>query len=88
MATLTVNNLIDEETGEVRLAVLKGLARREAMLTYGAITPRSLRSGLKMYADRLPELICAWRQRHGLPVETTMIEPFGRQVEGVRYSAF
>lgn len=76
MATLTIHNLIDEETGETNLWALKGLARREAMETYGAITPRSLRAGLRMFADRLPTLQAAWRQRHGLPVATTTITSF------------
>jgi hypothetical protein len=44
---LTVNNLVDETTGETKISVLKGLARRRAMADYGAITPRSLRSGLR-----------------------------------------
>ena len=35
MATLTLNNLIDEQTGEVDLSVLKALARRRAMQDYG-----------------------------------------------------
>ncbi len=88
MTALTRNNLIDETTGEVNLWVLKGLARREAMATYGAVTPRSLRSALKMYADMLPTLQSAWRERHGLPVETTTITPYGKQHDGVRRSAF
>jgi hypothetical protein len=50
---LTVNNLVDETTGETKISVLKGLARRRAMADYGAITPRSLRSGLRHYSDAL-----------------------------------
>jgi hypothetical protein len=37
-------------------------------MDYGAITPRSLRSALEYYTGMLPEKICAWRMRHGLPV--------------------
>jgi hypothetical protein len=88
MTALTRNNLIDEATGEVNLWVLKGLARREAMLTYGAITPRSLRSALKMFAGMLPSMQDAWRERHGLPVDYTTVTAFGRQHDGLRRSAF
>jgi len=88
MTTLTRSNLIDEATGEVNLWVLKGLARREAVLTYGAITPRSLRSALKMFAGMLPSMQDAWRERHGLPVDYTTVTAFGRQHDGLRRSAF
>lgn len=88
MATLTRNNLIDDATGEVNLWVLKGLARREALATYGAITPRSLRSALRMYAGMIPAMQDAWRERKGLPVEYVTATPFGRQRDGVRLSAF
>ncbi|MCK1578573.1 hypothetical protein IVB03_02985 [Bradyrhizobium sp. 168] len=89
MTTLTRRNLIDEETGDVKLWVLKGLARREAMLTWGEITPRSLRGAVRMIADLIPEMQCAWRQRHGLlPVATTTISAYGSARDGVRRSAF
>jgi hypothetical protein len=88
MTALTRSNLIDETTGEVNLWVLKGLARREAMLTYGAITPRSLRSALKMFAGMLPSMQDAWRDRHGLPVDYTTVTAFGRHHDGLRRSAF
>jgi hypothetical protein len=88
MSALTRSNLIDEQTGEVKLWVLKGLARREAMQTYGAITPRSLRSALQFYADMLPEMKTAWRERHGLPVEYVTVTAYGKSRDGVRRSAF
>jgi hypothetical protein len=40
---LSLNNLIDEETGRTNRDVLRGLVHRRAMAEYGAITPRSLR---------------------------------------------
>ena len=43
MATVTLNNLIDEQTGQTNRAVLRGLVHRRAMADYGAMTPRSLR---------------------------------------------
>lgn len=85
---LVRSNLICEETGEVQLWVLKGLARREAMLTWGAITPRSLRYALRNVADYIPEMQCAWRQRHGLPVKTTTVTSFSDERCGVRRSSF
>ncbi|OKO66896.1 hypothetical protein [Bradyrhizobium sp. AS23.2] len=87
-ATLTVRNLVDKQTGEVRMWVLKGLARREAMRTWGEITPRSLRASIRLYADMIPEMQCAWRQRHGLPVAMTTVIPYGNARDGVRRSAF
>jgi hypothetical protein len=87
-AILTRHNLIDQENGEVNVWVLKGLARREALRTWGEITPRSLRSALREFASLIPELQAAWRQAHGLPVATTMVTPHGRAREGVRRSAF
>jgi len=87
-AVLTIRNLIDEETGEVKIWVLKGLARREAMLTWGEISPRALRAAVRMIADMIPEMQCAWRQRRGLPIAMTTITPYGSARDGVRRSAF
>ncbi|OSI67655.1 hypothetical protein [Bradyrhizobium canariense] len=86
--TLTVRNLIDEDTGEIKVWVLKGLARREAMLTWGSITPRALRGAVRMIADLIPEMQCAWRQRHGLPVAMTTVASYAPARDGVRRSAF
>ena len=88
MTALTRSNLIDQQTGEVNLWVLKGLARREALATWGEISPRSLRSALKMYAGMIPTMQDAWREQNGQQIATTTITPFGRQREGVRMSAF
>jgi hypothetical protein len=60
----------------VRKWVLKGLARREAMRTWGEISPHSLQASIRLYADIIPEMQCAWRQRHG------------QSRNGVRGSAF
>lgn len=87
-SALTRSNLICEETGEVKLWVLKGLARREAMKTWGAITPRSLREALRVVADLIPEMQCGWRQRHGLPVASSTVTSFAPDRDGVRRSAF
>ena len=87
-ARLTHHSLIDEETGEVNVSVLKALARRRAMQDYGAITPRSLRSALREYAGMIGEKQTAWRYRHGLPVEIALCIPYGEAREGVRRSAF
>lgn len=87
-ATLTIRNLIDEETGEVKVWVLKGLARREAMRTWGEISPRSLRAAVRTVADMIPEMQCAWRQRRGLPVAMTTVTPYGTARDGVRRSTF
>jgi hypothetical protein len=86
--TLTQSNLIDEATGETNTAVLKALARRRALADYGAICPRSLRSALQFYTSVLAQMQCAWRERHGLPVEYVMMRPYGRLREGVRRSTF
>jgi hypothetical protein len=85
---LTLRNLIEEETGQTNLQVLKALSRRRAMADWGVLSPRALRSSLQYYAGLLPEMQCAWRQRHGLPVATTMMTPYGKQRDGVRRSAF
>jgi hypothetical protein len=85
---LTLNNLIDAETGETNTAVFKALVRRRAMADYGALSPRALRASLRYYAGMLPERKAAWRQRHGLPVSTAMMTPYGKQRDGVRRSAF
>jgi hypothetical protein len=85
---LSRNNLINAETGEVNLTVLKSLCRRDAMRDYGAITPRSLRSALRYYKCLAGQLACGWRMQRGLPVEMGTITPYGKQRDGVRRSAF
>src|SRR3954447_6698679 len=82
------NDLINAETGEVNLSVLKGLCRRDAMRDYGAITPRSLRSALRYYKCLADQLACGWRMQRGLPVEMVSVTPYGKQRDGVRRSAF
>ncbi|MGY4433141.1 hypothetical protein ACVWWO_005618 [Bradyrhizobium sp. F1.13.1] len=58
------------------------------MLTWGEISPRSLRNAVRMIADAIPEMQCAWRQRHGLPIAMSTITPYGTARDGVRRSAF
>jgi hypothetical protein len=85
---LSLNNLIDQETGETNRDVFKGLCRRRAMADYGDLSPRAIRSALRYYSNLVDQMACAWRQRHGLPVATTMMPPYGKQRDGVRRSAF
>jgi hypothetical protein len=88
MPALSHHKLIDQETGEANIWVLKALVRRQAVADYGTITPRSLRSALRYYGDLLAQMKSAWRERHGQPVESVMVTPYGRPREGVRRSAF
>jgi hypothetical protein len=88
MATVTLNNLIDEETGETNREVFKGLCRRRAMADYGNLSPRALRSSIRYYGYFVDQMAYAWRMRHGLPVEVATISAFGEAREGVRRSAF
>lgn len=85
---LTLNRLIDEETGETNREVFKGLCRRRAMADYGDLSPRALRSSIRYYSYIIDQMSCAWRMRHGLPVAMTTITPYGKQRDGVRRSAF
>lgn len=85
---LTLNHLINAETGETNTAVLKALVRRRAMTEYGAICPRSLRQALYFYSSHLAQQKAAWRQQHGLPVAMTTITAFGQQTDGVLRSRF
>lgn len=87
-SSFTRNDLLDSETGEVNLSALKALARREAMLTFGSTAPRYLRAALRQVADLIPEMHCAWRERHGLPVQYSSVVSFASPRRGVRRSAF
>jgi hypothetical protein len=85
---LTLNNLIHEETGEANREIFKGLCRRRAMADYGDLSPRALRSSVHYYGNLVDQMTCAWRQRRGLPVATTMITPYGRKGEHALRSTF
>lgn len=85
---LTLNNLINEETGETNREVFKGLCRRRAMADYGDLSPRALRSSIRYYGNLVDQMSDAWRMRRGLPVAMTSISSFGGSREGVRRSAF
>jgi hypothetical protein len=87
-ATLTPNNLIDEATGETNREVFKGLCRRRAMADYGDLSPRALRSSIRYYGNLVDQMACAWRMRHGLPVEMVMVTPYGSQGEHALRSTF
>jgi hypothetical protein len=47
--SLTLINLLNAETGETNLAVLKGMTRRRAVNEYGCLSPYALRQTLKYY---------------------------------------
>jgi hypothetical protein len=85
---LSLNNLIDEQTGQTNRAILRALVHRRAMADYGAITPRSLRSSQRYYACLLAQRLFGWRTRHGVPVRMVEITAYGEQRDGVRRSAF
>ena len=85
---LSRNNLIDEETGRVNWAVLKGLARLDVLRDNARPTPRSLRSTLRYYKCLADQRACGWRIQRGLPVEMVTVTPYGKQRDGVRRSAF
>jgi hypothetical protein len=85
---LTLNNLIDEDTGGTNREVFKGLCRRRAMADYGDLSSRALRSSIRYYSNLVDQMACAWRQRHGLPVATTMMTPYGKQGEHALRSTF
>jgi hypothetical protein len=85
---LSLNNLIDEETGRTNRDVLRGLVHRRAMAEYGAITPRSLREAQRYYACLLAQRLSGWRTRHGVPVRMIEITAYGEARDGVRRSAF
>ena len=88
MPVVTLNNLIDEETGLTNRDVLRALVHRRAMADYGAITPRSLRSSPRYYGCLLAQRLSGWRTRHGVPVRMVEITAYGEQRDGVRRSAF
>jgi hypothetical protein len=85
---LSLNNLIDETTGRTNRDVLRGLVHRRAMADYGAITPRSIRSSRRYYANLLAQMLSGWRIRHGVPMRMVTVTQYGDQRDGVRRSAF
>ena len=87
-AALSLNNLIDEATGQTNRAVLRGLVHRRAMADYGELSPRSIRSAQRYYGPLLAQRLTGWRQRHGKPIATVTVSAFGSPREGVRRSAF
>lgn len=78
------DDLIDENA-EVKLWVVKAMARRHALHKHGEISPMSLREALLWVNDRIPMLIRRKRKELGLPVDAgTLIDVgvadgFGRE---------
>ena len=87
-SVLSLNNLIDQETGQTNRAVLRGLVHRRAMADYGDLSPRAIRSSQRYYGPLLAQMLTAWRSRNGKPVSTVTVTAFGSPREGVRRSAF
>jgi hypothetical protein len=87
-AILSLNNLVDSETGLTNRAVLRGLVHRRAMADYGNLSPRAIRSSQRYYGPLLAQMLSAWRQNHGPPIRAVTITAFGTAREGVRRSAF
>jgi hypothetical protein len=85
---LSLNNLIDEATGQTNRAVLRALVHRRAMADYGALSPRAIRSAQRYYGPLLAQRLSGWRIRHGKPVTMVTISAFGTGRDGVRRSAF
>jgi hypothetical protein len=85
---LSLNNLIDEATGQTNRAVLRGLVHRRAMADYGELSPRSIRSAQRYYGPLLAQRLSAWRSRHGKPVAMVTVSAFGTPRDGVRRSQF
>jgi hypothetical protein len=85
---LSLNNLIDEATGQTNRLVLRGLVHRRAMADYGELSPRAIRSSQRYYGPLLAQMLTAWRQRSGRPVALVTISAFGTPREGVRRSQF
>jgi hypothetical protein len=88
MPVLSLNNLIDQETGQTNRAVLRGLVHRRAMADYGELSPRAIRSSQRYYGPLLAQMLSAWRQRNGKPVACVTVSAFGASHEGVRRSQF
>jgi hypothetical protein len=87
-SVLSLNNLIDQETGHTNRAVLRGLVHRRAMADYGELSPRAIRSSQRYYGPLLAQMLTGWRQRNGRPVAMVTITAFGAPREGVRRSEF
>lgn len=92
MANSKFNNdlLIDQATGEIRQDFVRRAAAARAKFKYG---PDCTQSDIDFMVERCTAIaqgLRANRRRDlGLPPEPcTTIFPFGRQVDGVRYSAF
>jgi hypothetical protein len=88
MPVLSLNNLIDQETGQTNRAVLRGLVHRRAMADYGELSPRAIRSSQRYYGSLLAQMLAGWRQRNGRLIRTVLVTPFGKQQHCVRRSAF
>jgi hypothetical protein len=88
MPKLTLNNLIDETTGQINRTILKGLVHRRAEADFGSLSPAAIRAAQRYYGPIVAQRKASWRQRHGLTVATVSMTPYGKQQDGVRRSAF
>jgi hypothetical protein len=85
---LSLNNLIDEATGQINRAILKGLVHRRAEADFGSLSPAAIRAAQRYYGPIVAQRKASWCQRHGLTVATVSMTPYGKQQDGVRRSAF
>lgn len=88
MPQLSLNNLIDETTGQIDRAILKGLVHRRAEADFGSLSPAAIRATQRYYGPIIAQRKASWRQRNGLSVRTVAMTPYGKQQDGVRRSAF
>lgn len=75
------DDLIDDNV-QVRLWVMKSMARRQAMGQHGALTPRSLREALLWVNDRVDMLKDRKRRQLGLPLAPTVLVDMGHRNDG------
>jgi hypothetical protein len=88
MPQLSLNNLIDEATGQINRSILKGLVHRRAEADFGSLSPAAIRAAQRYYGPILAQRKASWRQRNSLSVRTSVMPPYGKQRDGVRRSAF
>jgi hypothetical protein len=85
--------MIDPNTGEIDALAIAERAPLRAAREWGGpdFPPSYLREATQWLTDRaMGERLC-WRRDHGLPDDSVCsgtITPYGKQVQGVRRSAF
>lgn len=70
---LTIHDIIDQSTGEVRRDVMWKLVVRRT----GSKELRHLKSSVRYYRSIADQMIHDWRVRHGLPVVTVPTDIIG-----------